>query len=549
MERNKSFKVFWLFVLAISLKSFADGGADFKANDREIRTVADSVLKEGRKFETQGQWGEALSHYEEAIRIYRNNSELLRRMQIARIHFDLERRYSDRSFLSVMSSFSQRQAMELLTEVLLKIESHYVNNPHWQRLMRNGTSGLGIAMRDPEFVRNNRIAVSNSQIRGVIQHIWNAQVQRDFRSRQQVQEFVHWASQVANQRTGISATAAILEYTSNCMSSLDPYSTYLTADQLDDLYSQIEGNFVGLGIELKPADGALLIADVIESGPAFRSGIKQGDRIVEVDGKPTKDYSTDKAADMLKGEQGTYVRVSVLANDGRHRTHYIRRERVEVPSVEDVKMMDPESGIGYLKISSFQKTTSRDVHSALWELNGKGMRILVLDVRGNPGGLLPESVEVADHFITNGTIVRTKGRNTRENYAYKAHRAGTWRVPLVVLVDGDSASASEIFAGAIQDHRRGTVVGERTYGKGSVQGIFPLRTIKAGVRLTTAKFYSPSDRAISLQGVEPDVVVTRLAKPLDDGGFIEVNDDDILEAGTKVARNLLARDSRLQTER
>ncbi len=172
------------------------------------------------------------------------------------------------------------------------------------------------------------------------------------------------------------------------------------------------------------------------------------------------------------------------------------------------------SGVAYFRISSFQKTTSRDVDAALWRLHREGMRSLIVDVRGNPGGLLTEAVEVADRFVMDGTIVTTHGRSARENYDYRAHRVGTWRMPLVVLIDGDSASASEIFAGAIRDHRRGTVVGERSYGKGSVQGIFPLRVVKGGVRLTTAKFYSPSGYSISQGGVEPDVIVQSVAKPV-----------------------------------
>jgi carboxyl-terminal processing protease len=267
-----------------------------------------------------------------------------------------------------------------------------------------------------------------------------------------------------------------------------------------------------------------------------------GERIVAVDGNATSEVSTDYAADMLKGEQGTYVQVTVQPAGGESRTLQVRRERVDVPSVEDVKMIDPSNGVAYFRITSFQKTTSRDVDAALWKLHREGMQSLIIDVRGNPGGLLNESVEVADRFVMEGTIVATAGRSTRENYDYKAHRVGTWRVPLVVLIDGDSASASEIFAGAIRDHERGTVVGDRSYGKGSVQGIFPLRTGGGGVRLTTAKFYSPSGRAISQGGIEPNVVVQGVSKPVIDGllAVAPAKDDPILDAGVRIARDLTA---------
>ena len=178
-----------------------------------------------------------------------------------------------------------------------------------------------------------------------------------------------------------------------------------------------------------------------------------------------------------------------------------------MPSLEDVKILDPATGVAYVKIPAFQKTTAADLENALWDLHKQGMRSLIIDLRGNPGGLLTASVEVADKFIADGGIVSTRGRSEPENFSYRAHRPGTWRVPLVVLIDGDSASASEIFAGAIKDSGRGKIVGVRSYGKGSVQGIFPLGKSGAGARLTTAKFYSPLGHPISNVGVTPDVDV------------------------------------------
>jgi carboxyl-terminal processing protease len=215
----------------------------------------------------------------------------------------------------------------------------------------------------------------------------------------------------------------------------------------------------------------------------------------------------------------------------------LRRQRVEVPSIEDSGIVDRQYGIAYMRLSSFQKTTGKDFEAALWDLHRQGMRSIIVDVRGNPGGLLTASVEVADKFVSKGSIVRTIGRSSAENHDYRAHAVGTWRMPLIVLIDGDSASASEIFAGAIRDHRRGTLIGKRSYGKGSVQGIFPLDVTNAGVRLTTAKFYSPSGHPIANRGVHPDIIVQSTAKPV--GQHNPDGDDAVLNAGLQVARRQL----------
>ncbi len=517
----------------------------FRSLDRDDSSDVARVLDDGLRLEAENRWGEALTHYEEAARRHPGSEHLKRRLSTARTHFDLSRRYVDRSYLAILQQLTEQQTLDLYGEVVLKIQSHYVEEPNWNELLQRGSNSLRIALADPSFREVNRARYTPQEAEALMQYVDQVLGQRNVRERRQAQDLVRWVGQLVERRLSVSATAVLLEYMCGATGALDAYSTYLTADQLDEVYSQIEGNFVGLGIELKGDEGTLLIANVISSGPAERAGIRAGDRIVAVDGQSTRDLSTDRAADLLKGQQGSYVEVTLLSSDGQSRQLQVRRERVEVPSVEGVRMVDPEAGVGYLRISSFQKTTSRDVDAALWKLHREGMRSLIVDVRGNPGGLLNESVEVADRFIQEGTIVATHGRSVRENYDYKAHRVGTWRVPLVVLIDNDSASASEIFAGAIRDHRRGTVVGDRSYGKGSVQGIFPLRVAKGGVRLTTAKFYSPSGQAISQGGVEPDVRVQTALKP-SDGIRAPGNseEDPVLAAGTKIAGQLVA--ARLQ---
>lgn len=505
---------------------------------RAADTIED-ILRRGQQFESDRRWGDALSLYETELRRHPNDPALSPRHELAKIHYDLGRRYNDGSFCKSLQTLSERDATALYGELLLKIQSHYVTQPNWQELLRRGNASLAVAIGEHKFASTNGLNASPAQLDAYRSTLERTLQSRPIRDRQQAIDMAVYFSRLAQQQLQISSIAALLEYVSGATGALDEYSSYLTSDQLNDVYSQIEGNFVGLGIELKAAENGLLIVKVITGSPAERGGVLAGDVITAVDGQDVGQFSTDQAADLLQGPEGSFARIT-LATNGAPRTLTLKREQVEVPSVDGVKLIDREYGVGYLKLTCFQKTTSRDLDAALWKLHRDGMRSLVIDVRGNPGGLLTSSVEIADKFIEEGTIVSTRGRSTLENYTYTAHKAGTWRVPLVVLIDGDSASASEIFAGAIHDHHRGTVVGERSYGKGSVQGIFPLSLAGAGVRLTTAKFYSPSGRPISNIGVSPDVVAHQVAKALADGTVLPTANDPVIEAGIEAARQKLA---------
>ncbi len=498
-----------------------------------------AALEKGMQLESNDRWGEALSHYEEALREHQDNLKLRQRHNFAKLHYSLSRRYHDRSFRQSVAALNRQQALSLYSELLQKTNTHYVNMPPWQTLGVRGTTALEIALTDDAFIAANQLKGSADQFAQLRRDMFQVLGKRPTKNPRDLVALASEIAQLTETRTGLASSATIMEFVAAAASGLDDYSSYLTADQLREVYSQIEGNFVGLGVELKADDGALLIVHVIPGSPAEQAGILAKDRIVAVDGKTTAEMSTDEAAAMLTGAEGSWVRVTAYSPDTPPRVLNIRRAHVEVPSLEDVKIIDADNHIAYLRIPTFQKTTSRDLEAALWDLHRKGMKSLILDLRGNPGGLLTSSVEVADKFLTQGNIVSTRGRSAQEDFNYQAHYGGTWRVPLVVLIDNDSASASEIFAGAIKDNHRGTIVGTTSFGKGSVQGIFPLGYAGAGIRLTTAKFFSPNGTPISHRGVEPDDTVRVVAKP-EAKGLVGIAEDAILQAGIVAARNRVA---------
>jgi carboxyl-terminal processing protease len=518
----------------------------------------ETVLTEGRALETQNRWSEAVSLYEEAARKAPGEPALEERLDLAKLHYDIGRRYADSTFRKSLVTLSESEALDLYSQVMTRVSTHYVQPPEWKHLVERGTLGLSVALYESPFVEANLVHVDADRLTQFRRQLEQITANRQIRDRNEARDAVAQVARLAQSQLEVRPAAVVFEYLCAALGGLDEFSTFLTAGQLADIYSQIDGNFVGLGIELKAQNNALLIMNVIPGSPADKAGIKRGDRFTGVAGRTTKDLTTDQAAELLQGEAGTTVEVLAVTGEAAPRPLVIRRDHVEVPSIENDHLIDPQTGVAYLKLTCFQKTTSSDLDAALWKLYRQGMKSLIMDLRGNPGGLLTSSVEIADKFLEQGSIVSTRGRSPNEDFNYTAHRAGTWRVPLVVLIDGESASASEIFAGAIRDHRRGTVVGVRSYGKGSVQGIFPLTIGGTGVRLTTAKFYSPTGRAYSRVGVEPDVLVRAAEKPITtlspvagnelafaNDAAVNLSDegkeDAILEAGLQVARQQLAR--------
>ena len=516
---------------SISTGSISTGKAE--ANS----TAVSNLLSRGREFEAQRRWRDALTHYEDAMRQFPADRSLQQRFDFSRLHYDLQHRYNDRSFRDSVARLPVSKALDLYEQVLLKIQSHYVKSPDWKDLVERGTNNFEVALSESSFLDHNVPAERRSAVEAFRRELRGGLAARPINSRGEVLDTVAWAAQLAFGRLALSSTAVVLEYTCGATNTLDPYSAYLTPNQLAEVYSQIEGNFVGLGIELKVLDGNLSIVRVIPGSPAEQGGLLAGDRILVVDGRSTANLSTDQAADLLQGKADSVAKLTVVTAPHPPRYVSVRRRRVDVPSVERATILDSQHGIAYFRLACFQKTTCNDIDRALWNLHREGMKSLIIDLRGNPGGLLTSAVNVADKFVDRGIIVSTRGRNMQEDYTYSAHVSGTWRVPLVVLIDQDSASAAEIFAGAIREHRRGTIVGVRSYGKGSVQGIFPLGQSSAGVRLTTAKFYSPTGRPYSRVGVEPDVTVHEVARPIN-GAVRSGNDDTMLATALQTARGL-----------
>ena len=290
------------------------------------------------------------------------------------------------------------------------------------------------------------------------------------------------------------------------LSSLDPHSSFMKPEDFKELQVETKGKFTGIGIEITLKDGILTVVSPIEGTPAFKAGIRANDRILKINGQITKNMTLFQAVKLLRGPKGSAVTISVY-REGWSQLKDIKLIRDVIP-IKSVRSKMLEDGYGYVRITNFQTKTSADLARALKSLKGKNeLRGLVLDLRNNPGGLLDQAVKVSDEFLDSGLIVYTKGRIKDQEMRFTAKPGRTpQNYPMVVLVNGGSASASEIVAGALQDNKRAIVVGTQTFGKGSVQTIIPLEG-GAAVRLTTARYYTPSGRSIQAKGITPDIVV------------------------------------------
>jgi carboxyl-terminal processing protease len=290
------------------------------------------------------------------------------------------------------------------------------------------------------------------------------------------------------------------------LSGLDPHSTYLDLDDFKDLREGTSGEFGGLGIEVTMEDGFVKVVSPIDDTPAAEAGVKAGDLIIRLDETPVKGLSLGDAVDIMRGKPGSKLLLTISREgvDKRLKIEIVRAI-IKVKSVKN-RMLEP--GYGYVRISTFASRTGaslKEALSALKEENNGKLKGLVLDLRNNPGGLLDAAVDVSDTFITKGLIVYTEGRVQNSNQKFNAKPNDLLKgAPLIVLVNGGSASASEIVAGALQDHDRAIILGTKTFGKGSVQTVMPL-TNETAVKMTTARYYTPAGRSIQAEGIVPDI--------------------------------------------
>ena len=360
-------------------------------------------------------------------------------------------------------------------------------------------SGLSFSEDDRTgFLSNMRELKEISDIMDIIQDSYvenaNAQKIKEEKNKKTTQK-----------NTGVTKKSLMQGALKGMMESLDdPHSVYFTKEEMRSFQEDIKGKYVGVGMVIQKKVGeALTVVSPIEDGPAYKVGIKPKDKVIEIDGESTYNLTSEEASKRLKGKANTVVKVKVYREVNKMtKVFELKRETIELKYVKS-KMLD--GGIGYLRLTQFGDNVYPDMKKALEDLQAKGMKGLILDLRSNPGGELGQSIKIASMFIEKGKIVSTRQKKGEESvYSREGKYFGNF--PMVVLINGGSASASEIVSGALKDHKRATLIGEKTFGKGSVQTLLPLPD-GDGIKITIAKYYTPNGISIDGTGIEPDTKI------------------------------------------
>lgn len=518
-----------VFVFAVGAGSPARA-----AQPSEVGADAQTAATQGIALEQGHQWRDAVDYYKAALEKFPEDAALSYGLRRSRIHFGIERRYTDASFKADMLKLSRHDALELYDAVLDRIRGNYVDEISTTSIVAHGTESLWLALSNEKFAAQHLYGADPQRVKKLKdllhQQYWNKPVYYREGARQIVSEIADQSRQLL----GLNDACVVMEFVFGACNCLDEYSSVLTPSRNDDLHDNMKGEFVGIGIVMEAEVGqGMALRNVLPDSPASESGLRPGDHLTKIDGHDCRFMTTEEAAGLLTGAPGSQVQLDVVSPRREDERQVVcARRKVEVRSIPVAKIIDAERGIAYIQQSGFQESTAFEMQMSLHKLQRDGMRSLIWDLRGNPGGLLQQAAEVLDLFIKSGVLVSTKGRTADQNQQFTAHAPGTWDVPLVLLIDENSASASEIVAGAIRDHRRGTIVGRKSYGKWSVQSIYPVRG-GTGLRLTTAKFLSPNGHWLSKIGVKPDVLVewpeeTDFIRPLGDVDLVQ--DLDLVRA-------------------
>jgi carboxyl-terminal processing protease len=465
----------------------------------------DQVRQRAQECERRGQWTEACACYDELLKNDHTDADAREHFQACLRHANQLRRHRDPSFLKTIADRKMPEALDAYEEVLQCLLGNYVERDQIRLgvLFRRGLQELRFALEDEAFLHENLPEVPADKVRAFARRLeqWPA---RDVQKVRDAREQVRAVALAAVSSLGLNETAVVMEFAWGAGNALDDYTVLLTPSQFAFLQATLRGELVGIGVKVFLADRKVVVSAVAPNSPAAEKGLKPGDQLSRIDGQPTDGWSEEMASARLLGKVGTAVDLEVLAGEAGPRAVHLVRQPLLSATVEWEPVL--RDGVGYLRISSFQDTTPHELKDAVLQLQALQMKALVLDLRGNQGGVFEAAVQVAETFLPVGVIAYRESPLKRWRTTFRAHNPAALALPLVVLVDGETASAAEVLAGALKENGRATLVGAPTYGKGSIQCPVALDRIPAGIWITVAKFYSPTNQPYNGRGVTPHIL-------------------------------------------
>lgn len=477
------------------------------------------LRNQAERFERQGDWERACESYDALLQIDRNLPDIRQRYQhCLRRYLQVRRHRDDPSYRKEVLGLGYPQAVKLYQLVLggLIEGASERGSATPEQLFKKGLEEFSHALADPVFLREHLAGISPGEIRSFRSSLQGNWGKRSVDTIEQAVHLVRDVAMSALRRIKLPATVTVMEFTCGCCYAFDDYTLYLSPAQLRELCESLKGEFVGVGLRLGLSEGRIVITEVLPGTSAadIMPPLNKGDVLAQVDRKPTRDLTLEAVTELLQGENGSWVELVIDSPTQGERMITLRRRPIFGPSV----FYQPRAkGIGYLAITTFQESTPHEVDAALVAL-GKETRALVLDLRGNSGGSFEAAIDTARRFLPSGTIVTTLTSDPQERTVYQSRNPAAVSLPLIVLIDGDTASAAEVLAGALKENKRARLLGQTTFGKGCIQSIIRLSpqpgvVYPGGLRITVARFLSPNGTPYSGRGVVPDRVLPPVVKP------------------------------------
>lgn len=472
---------------------------------------AKGLRQQAEMHEHQAEWEKACLIYEALLRLERT-ADVQERYQICLRHYWQVRRHADLSYRKEVLSLDYAQTLRLYTTIRDTLLDNALDKKKTDagKLFRKGLEEFDNALGDPFFIQQYLPTVKPHEIRifrNFLKKTWAADEKL---TRSQALKHLREVALAAQNVLQLPCNVVLMEFACGACYALDEYTIYLTPSQLRDLCDSLRGEFAGVGLTLGLNDNKLVISEVIPYSPAGEINnppLAKDDQVISIDSKPVGSLTADAAQELLEGPIGSSVDVEVYSPGMPIRTLALRRRAMFMPSVTyHLK----NERVGYLHIACFQDTTVQEIEDALAVMGKMGMKALILDIRSNSGGLFEVAIEVARRFLSTGVIASTQNSDPRFSTVYQARNPNALTIPLVVMIDGDTASAAEVLAGALKDNKRGRLVGQTTFGKGCTQCVLKLPAAPGsiptgGMRLTVARFFSPDGLPYSGRGVVPHI--------------------------------------------